>query len=274
MNIIKTTQFAAISILMLFYFSTAFARESVEITGWRMIEASGGTASKYVQEDKDSSPIKIKRKIKQEIKYYKLSDVQSLNKGDEIITDSNSAAVITIGSRKKIILDVDTHIKIISIPDKIEGKKGTFFVDSIKEDGLVQRGKDVLKKILFSVETKYATTALLGTRVSFKVDENMNIPDVTVLKGKVKINSKNKSFEPIVLNTYGSYVNRLLTAAERDSMEYRGLGEGAIIYTPTGSGIHRRDGTIIHSFAHDYEPPEVVKIYNWLEKLGYTGKKE
>lgn len=236
--------------------------------------------------ENDLKHVSIYRKNKN-ISLKSLGSPVRLNKENSIKTDKYAGAEIIIfdnfnGKKTKIILDSNTLIKINKMPDKIEGIQGNFLVETIKK-GVVPRS--VTKLFNFFVETKYSITALLGTKVYFSVDKNQKIPDVVVLEGQVEINSKDKSFAPITLYSFERYVNGLINASEKDSMTYKGLGEGTVLYVPAGSyhqggsglysggssqGNRMFDGIVYPKISTQYmEDPRITKIHTWLEKLGY-----
>lgn len=104
-----------------------------------------------------------------------------LQKGDRIVTDDTTEAVILFGDAYEVILAPDTAISIS--PD--------FFIDLGK--AVVKKLKEIRKK--FQAETKYVNAGVEHTEFAISVDQG-DVVSVVVLEGSVTLESTQKSWPP------------------------------------------------------------------------------
>lgn len=102
-----------------------------------------------------------------------------LQKGDRIVTDDTTEAVILFGDAYEVILGTDTSISIS--PD--------FFVDFGK--AVVKKLKEIRKK--FQAETKYVNAGVEHTEFAISVDRG-DVVSVVVLEGAVTLESTERKW--------------------------------------------------------------------------------
>jgi beta-lactam-binding protein with PASTA domain len=102
-----------------------------------------------------------------------------LQKGDRLVTDDATAAVIVFGDEYEVILDANTAITIS--PD--------FFVEFGK--AIVKKLKEIRKK--FQAETKYVNAGVEHTEFSISVSRD-DVVSVIVLEGEVTLESTERAW--------------------------------------------------------------------------------
>ncbi len=126
-----------------------------------------------------------------------------LKKGDRIVTDSATSAVILFGNAYQVILGPETSISIS--PD--------FFVDFGK--AVVKKLKEIRKK--FQAETKYVNAGVEHTEFAISVDAG-DVVSVVVREGSVTLESTTKSWPT---QTIGPLEGALIRAGELPSRRKR-----------------------------------------------------
>lgn len=111
----------------------------------------------------------------------------ALQKGDRIVTDGTTEAVILFGDAYEVILGSDTEI-------------------SISPDIFLKFGKAVVKKLKetrekFRVETEYVNAGVKGTEFAISVDRG-NVVTLVVREGAVIVESKTGSWDPVIYDEY------------------------------------------------------------------------
>jgi beta-lactam-binding protein with PASTA domain len=102
-----------------------------------------------------------------------------LQRGDRLVTDDSTQAVIVFGDDYEVILDANTAITIS--PD--------FFVEFGK--AIVKKLKEIRKK--FEAETKYVNAGVEHTEFSISVDKG-DVVSVVVLEGEVTLESTDRAW--------------------------------------------------------------------------------
>lgn len=151
-----------------------------------------------------------------------------IRRGDRIQTDAETRGVVLLG-KKRIFIAPRTSLRIMKVPDKIKAERGGFVVEIAANTRTVRREGAAH----FSVETDYVLAAVIGTIARFSVPEKSQELDILVVEGQVRIISKTNRFTPIMLNAYDRF-NSSTIHRKVDSMATRELGQGQMIYTPTG----------------------------------------
>ncbi len=109
-----------------------------------------------------------------------------LKKGDHIVTDGTTEAVILFGDTYALTLGPDTDMSILN--PSIFLNFGKAVVEKLRETAEALRDK-------FRVETEYVRAGVQGTEFAISVDRN-HVVELTVLRGAVVLESKTSSWAP------------------------------------------------------------------------------